>query len=69
VWGEFDVNDASCKPRWGELKRDACVKTDVRQYSARLWDIPGKDWVGACRTSGATTGGPQRPGGALAGPR
>ena len=57
VWGEFDVNDASCKPRWGALKRDACVKTGVRQYSARLWDIPGKDWAAACRTSPVTIGG------------
>ena len=57
VWGEFDVVDASCKPRWGAVKRDACLKTGVRQYSARLWDIPGKDWAGACRTAPVTIGG------------
>ena len=56
MWGEFDVNDASCKARWGELKRDACTKIGVRQYSARLWDIPGSDWAKACRSSIATVG-------------
>jgi hypothetical protein len=57
MWGEFDVNDASCKARWGEFKRDACVRTGVRQYSSRLWDIPGKDSVRACRGASATIAG------------
>jgi hypothetical protein len=57
MWGEFDVNDKSCKARWGQLKRDACVAVGKRQYSARLWDIPGTDWAHACRSSSTTIGG------------
>ena len=57
MWGEFDVKDASCKVRWGAAKRDACTATGVRQYSARLWDIPGRDWTQACRRSEATVAG------------
>lgn len=56
MWGEFDVADSSCRPHWGAFKRDACVRTGVRQYSSRLWDIPG-DWMKACRTSAATVAG------------
>jgi hypothetical protein len=57
MWGEFDVKDTSCQARWGDFKRDACVRTGVRQYSSRLWDIPGKDWVQACRGARATIAG------------
>jgi hypothetical protein len=48
---------ATAGPHWGAFKRDGCAAAGKRQYSARLWDIPGKDWAGACRTSRATIGG------------
>jgi hypothetical protein len=53
MWGEFMVDDASCKPHWGGFKDDGCVPLSKfekrRQYSAILWDIP-KDysWEDAC---------------------
>jgi hypothetical protein len=48
MWGEFDVHDSTCHARWGPVKRDACVRLGVRQYSARLFDIPGRNWRQAC---------------------
>jgi len=53
-WGEFDVPDSSC-PHWGDFQKDQCTAMGVRQYSSRLWDIPGgMDWTDACKRMGAT---------------
>jgi hypothetical protein len=58
MWGEFDVTDTSCRPRWGEFKRDRCTGTWTRQYSAILWEIPRTlSWERTCGLTGATVAG------------
>ena len=54
MWGEFDVSDDSC-PHWGEpFQRDDCTRMGVRQYSARLWDVPADTtWEAACAAKSA----------------
>lgn len=59
MWGEFIVDDASCKPHWGEFKDDGCIAISAfekrRQYSSILWDIPAKySWEEACSKMTAT---------------
>lgn len=47
-------------PRWGDFKRDNCKAnvTNVRQYSAILWDIPfGQSWEAACAATEAVVKG------------
>ncbi len=58
MWGEFDVSDTFCLPRWGTpFQRDECRSLEIRQYSARLWDIPGDvSWEDACAVTSATVG-------------
>jgi len=58
MWGEFDVTDTSCRPHWGEFKRDHCTGTRTRQYSAILWDIPKTlSWERTCALTEATVAG------------
>ena len=62
MWGEFIVEDASCKPHWGNFKDNGCVPLSrfkkKRQYSAILWDIPsGYSWEDACSRMPATVMG------------
>jgi len=58
MWGEFDVTDTTCRPRWGEFKRDRCTGTRTRQYSAILWDIPPTlSWERTCQLTAATVAG------------
>lgn len=57
MWGEFDVPDASCTPRWGSFKKDHCPRIGVRQYSSRL-DVPGGlSWEAACPATPSTVDG------------
>src|SRR5688572_8428117 len=49
MWGEFDVDDSTCLPHWGEFKKDQCTASGKRQYSAVLHDIPpGISWESTC---------------------
>ncbi len=57
MWGVWFVDDASCGASWDAPKDDGCVERDLRRYSAILHDIPGSDWVGACRKTELTVGG------------
>lgn len=54
MWGEFDVPDTSCAPKWGQIRKDACRGIGIRQYSAVLENIPaGMSWDEACKQTGA----------------
>lgn len=58
MWGEFDVNEASCLPNWGEFKQDHCTDSGKRQYSSVLHNIPaGIKWEEACASTTATIAG------------
>jgi GH18 family chitinase len=58
MWGEFDVNDISCIPHWGEFKKDHSTGDGLHQYSSRLWDIPSElDWEQAASQTPATIKG------------
>jgi hypothetical protein len=58
MWGEFDVNDISCIPHWGEFKKDHSTGDGLHQYSSRLWDIPSEiDWEQAAKQTPATIKG------------
>lgn len=48
MWGEFDVPDESCMPKWGDFKKDGCTGVGIRQYSSVLWDIKDISWEDAC---------------------
>ncbi len=36
MWGNWNVDDASCSPSWGPAKRDECVAPQLRKLSSRL---------------------------------
>lgn len=62
MWGEFDVEDASCAPQhwgeWGTFKKDHCTGVGKRQYSAMLHNIPtGIQWETACSQAPADVEG------------
>lgn len=59
MWGEFDVDDPGCVAHWGlPIQRDACSGIGLRQYSARLWDVPARvGWLDACAGTPADVGG------------
>ena len=48
---------------WGSFAREQCSANGLRQYSARLWNIPwGWSWERACQTTlGSPAGIPARP--------
>ncbi|MCA9541347.1 MAG: hypothetical protein KC620_20745 [Myxococcales bacterium] len=53
---------AAADMNWGGFRDDGCVdpstRPGLRQYAARLWDIPaGTTWEAACAKAGATLGG------------
>jgi hypothetical protein len=56
MWGEIDVADESCalnkvapQLKWTDFKKDHCMGDQVRQYSAKLMNIPGgMSWEQAC---------------------
>lgn len=54
-WGEWDVDDDSCRARWGDFKDNGCSALGTRTFASRIWDIPpGQTWDSACRTTPAT---------------
>ncbi|HET9451879.1 MAG TPA: membrane dipeptidase, partial [Aggregicoccus sp.] len=58
MWGEWEVEDAACVPRWGDFAKDHCSDSGKRQYSAILWDIPpNTSWESACAQMPATVQG------------
>jgi microsomal dipeptidase-like Zn-dependent dipeptidase len=58
MWGQFDVEDPTCNPSWGELKDDGCVGLRQRRYSAVLWGVlPGDSWEAACAQTPNTVAG------------
>ncbi len=58
MWGEFDVRDEDCKPRWGTFRKDHCTGEGRRQYSAVIHNVPqGVSWEAACAQSGANLEG------------
>jgi hypothetical protein len=57
MWGEFDVDDPSCTPRWGEFGKGSCVGPGLREYAAILWDIKDRSWEDACNEMPATING------------
>jgi hypothetical protein len=72
MWGQFDVQDATCAAHWGEFRKEHCsrladcapngssLRNGLRQYSAILWDVPaGQSWEEACSTTPAIIEGQQ----------
>ncbi|WNG43734.1 hypothetical protein F0U60_06220 [Archangium minus] len=57
MWGEFDLDDSSCTPRWGEFSKGSCKGPGLREYSAILWDIKDRSWEDACNQMPATING------------
>jgi hypothetical protein len=57
MWGEFDLDDPSCIPRWGEFSKGSCVGPGLREYAAILWDIKDRSWEDACAEMPATING------------
>jgi len=35
MWGEIDVEDSTCNPKWGEWKNSGCKEDRVRQFDAQ----------------------------------
>lgn len=64
MWGEFEVSDPSCAPRWGDWRKEKCVAFSAadkpasfgfRRYAAILWEIPaGTDWLATCQKAAVT---------------
>jgi len=49
MWGEFDVPDESCSPKWGTFKPDQCTSIGRRQFSSILQNIPPNTrWEDVC---------------------
>jgi hypothetical protein len=58
IWGEFDVNDISCIPYWGDFRKDHSTGDGLHQYSSRLWDLRSElDWEEAAKQTPATIKG------------
>ena len=53
MWGEIEVTDPSCKPRFGKLFNDGCTKKGTRTWSARLHNTVTNNWDAECRNSTA----------------
>ncbi|KAJ7247041.1 hypothetical protein C8J57DRAFT_1523255 [Mycena rebaudengoi] len=54
--GIWEVDDNSCKGRWGDLKDNGCADTICRrEWSSKLFDIAGS-WVDACNSRDAVVG-------------
>ncbi|MCF8247047.1 MAG: hypothetical protein K9J37_18990 [Saprospiraceae bacterium] len=65
MWGEWDINDNSCMPKWGAAKKDRCIGSGRATYSARLASDAGIGWdLAAKRTpitiNGVNQGPPKR---------
>ena len=57
VWGEWKYsNHSSCAARWGDFKKDQCVRSGYRQWSSRLWEA-GADPLRTCKKTAATVNG------------
>jgi hypothetical protein len=53
MWGEWDVADQSCRPKWGPLQ-GGCIENGLERYSAILWEIPANvSWEDQCRITPA----------------
>ncbi len=58
IWGEFDVQDASCNPYWDPVKDDGCVGMKKRKYSAIIQNVLwGNSWEAACANTPNTVAG------------
>ncbi len=65
MWGEWDIKDDSCLPRWGTPKKDNCISPGIVQYSARLSTDGGMSWEAAAKSTsivinGVNQGPPKR---------
>lgn len=63
MWGEFEVEDQQCKPRWGEFRATCSLEKDrTMVFTAVLWDVPTEeDWEEQCKNTKAKIGnGPAR---------
>ncbi|MFK7845214.1 MAG: hypothetical protein AB8G77_07930 [Rhodothermales bacterium] len=56
MWGIWFVEDDFCVASWG-TPSNSCTQQDLRTYSAQLYNIPDRDWKGACAKSSLTVGG------------
>ena len=58
TWGEFNVPDASCVPKWSAVQDNGCVAKNVRKYSAQVLDVPpGQTAKNVCETMEAPVAG------------
>ncbi|WP_373548806.1 hypothetical protein [Haliscomenobacter sp.] len=65
MWGEWDIKDDSCLPKWGTPKKDNCISPGIVQYSARLSTDGGMGWEAAAKSTsivinGVNQGPPKR---------
>ncbi|WP_167092546.1 hypothetical protein [Massilia frigida] len=61
-WGEFNVNDSSCAPKWTNVTKGRCSDSGRRIFTAKLnidnlADV-GVTFAKACTETGATFHGP-----------
>ncbi|MEO8602723.1 MAG: hypothetical protein ABI629_09110, partial [bacterium] len=57
-FGEFYVPDAECAPRWNAFVPEGCVAPGIRNYYARLDNIPpGLNWDATCLMTPADVAG------------
>ncbi|WP_044103233.1 metallophosphoesterase family protein [Neolewinella persica] len=57
MWGEWDIPDNTCTPKWGAAKRDDCKGNGIVQYSARLASDAGMGWEAAAKSTSITING------------
>jgi hypothetical protein len=57
MWGEWDIDDNSCLPKWGAAKKDRCIGSGRATYSARLASDAGLGWDRAAKTTSIVING------------
>ncbi len=55
MWGNFEIRDVSCDPRWGDLHDDGCVLPGVRRLSAQIHTVGS--WEEGCESTPISIGG------------
>jgi len=60
MWGEWDIKDPSCLPKWGAPKRDGCIGNGRAKYSARLASTAGMSWDAAAKSTSIRINGVDR---------
>ncbi|MDO8366981.1 MAG: hypothetical protein Q7T20_09305 [Saprospiraceae bacterium] len=51
MWGEWYLNDNTCKANWSDWKDNGCTGTGKRTYYARLENTRTNDWKNECENT------------------